>query len=102
MLTDEEYDDLKERLEKMLRAPIKPRRIAALRVNSAQHWQPPMWVKVGEICKHLEPDSPGELVLAIFESTTFVVCTPEHGPGGQAPHFFSREDVRQVVLEGTE
>jgi len=101
MLTDEQYEDLKARLLPTLRAPIKDRRIAAIKVNSAMHWQPPMWVEVGKVCKHLEPDSPGEEVVAIFESTTFIVCTTEHGADDKPPFFFSREDIRQVVLAET-
>jgi hypothetical protein len=97
MPSDYDIDELRRQLEPSLRAPVKPKRIKAIRVNSAQHWQPAMWIEVGKPCSNLERDSSPQQVLAIFESTTFIVCTPGHGVGGGSPYFFSREDVRRVV-----
>jgi hypothetical protein len=37
------------------------------------------------------------MILAIFESTTYLVITPEHGFETGLPLFFAREDVRRVV-----
>jgi hypothetical protein len=98
MLTSEELHRLRQRLAEELRAPVKARAIRAIRVNSAQHWQPPLIIEVGRICRHLEKGAPPEKVMAILESTTFMVCTSGRGLlEGSSPYFFAREDVRQVV-----
>ncbi len=97
MLSDDERAALSARLERTLKAKIKPRVISAIYVNSASHWQPPMWVEVGKRARNLEPDSPVEEVLAIFESVSFMVCTPTRGTADTPPYFFSREDVRRIV-----
>lgn len=99
MLAEEEFDRLRESLEKTLHAEIKPRRIEAIFVNSAYHWQPPMWVRVGEYCEHLEKDAPPERVVAILESISFLVCTETRGTEKSPPYFFAREDVRRVIEE---
>ena len=99
MLSQDEFDRLRERLEKSLHAKIKPRRIRAIFVNSAYHWQPPMWVRVDEYCENLEKDAPPEKVIAILESISFLVCTETRGTEESPPYFFAREDVRRVVEE---
>lgn len=97
MLTDDELAVLREQLEKTLKARIKPRVIKAIKVNSAFHWQPPMQIEVGKLARNLELDAAAEEVVAIFESASFMVCTPTRGTGTTPPYFFSREDVRQVL-----
>jgi hypothetical protein len=96
-LSDEDREELRKRLQERLHRDIRPRRIKALRVNSAHHWQPPLYVEVGNYCKHLEKNAPPMLVLAIFEAVTFLVCTPERGVDAGLPVFFTREDIRQVI-----
>ena len=96
MLSLEELNRLREDLEKSLGAKIRPRKIKGSRVNSAYHWQPPLHIRVGGYCSDLEKDSPKEKIVAIFEATTFLVCTPERGLSGTLPYFFSKQDVQQV------
>ena len=97
MLTNSEYHSLKTRLEKVMNARIRQKKITAIYVNSAHHWQPPLVIKVGEKCANLEKDTPPEKIIAIFETTTFLVCTQKRGIENDLPYFFSREDVTRVV-----
>jgi hypothetical protein len=97
MLSIPETDRLREELSSRLNATLKSRRIRALDINSAYHWQPPLQIEVGRPCRYLEPDSEdAQEVLAIFESTVFLVVTSGHGVPDGLPYFFSREDVRRV------
>ena len=96
MLSSEELNKLREYLEKSLGAKIRPRKIKGIRVNSAYHWQPPLHIQVGGYCSDLEKDSPKEKIVAIFEATTFLVCTAERGVSETLPYFFSKEDVQRV------
>jgi len=96
MLSSEELNKLRKELEKRLGAKIRSRRIKGIRVNSAYHWQPPLHIQVGGYCSDLEKDSPKERIVAIFEATTFLVCTPDRGVSGTLPYFFSKEDVQRV------
>jgi hypothetical protein len=100
MLTESEYNNLKAVLQKSLRGQkIKDRKIKKIKVNSAMHWQPSMWVEVGKSCPHLEENGSSQMVLAIFESVSFMVCTPGHGGADTPPYFFARGDIRQSVYE---
>ena len=96
MLSNEETESLRQRLEKDMGVRIRPRSIRAIRVNSAYHWQPPLYIKVGGSCPYLERDDPPKEILAIFESTTFLVITPDRGLDNNLPYFFAKEDVHQV------
>ena len=98
-LSDEELEAIRVRLEKAIRAPVKTRRIKALKVNSSLRWQPPLHIRVGHRCAHLEQDRPPEKVLAILEAPSFMVITHERGYTNNLPYFFAREDVREVVLD---
>ncbi len=95
-LTEQQYTDLKGRLGKLLKVGIRPKKIKSIRVNPANHALPPMTIEVGKVCKTLEPNAPPEKVLAIFEATTFLVCTERRGIKEGLPYFFIREDVREV------
>lgn len=97
-LTDEEWEKLRARWEETLEVPVQTRRIRSIEVVSAYHWQPKLLIEVGKPCAGLWKDTPPELVLAIFESRSFLVCTPDHGVERGAPHFFTRDDVRKVFL----
>lgn len=96
MLPDNELERLKKHLGETFSLKINDKRIRAIKVNSSYHWQPPMLIEVGKRCPHLSQEGPSEEVVAIFESTAFLVCTPDHGVGGSLPYFFSRPDVRRV------
>ncbi len=97
MLTDNQVEELRLRLQEKYGVPVRSRRIGAIRLNSAYRWQPPLHIRVGQYCGPLIQDGPAELVLAIFEATTFIVCTPDHGVEQGMPHFFAKEDVHQVA-----
>lgn len=93
-----EREQIRKYLEDDLDIKVKERLIRAINVNPSQHAQPPLHIVVGEVCAHLEPDAPPEKVLAIFDATTFLVCTETRGAGVGLPYFFAREDVRRVEL----
>lgn len=97
MLPPDELERLRQKLIETYGLKIKPKRIRALRVNSSYRWQPPLHIEVGKTCSDLERDGSPELIVAIFESTAFMVCTKDHGVEAGMPHFFSRQDVRQVI-----
>lgn len=88
--------ELQRRLEKSLGAKIRPRNIYSITVNPASHQMPKMKIEVGRFHKNLEPEASTAQVLAIFESTTFLVCTQKRGVDNGLPYFFSREDVVRV------
>ncbi len=58
-----------------------------------------MRIIVGQWYENLEPESPLEKVIAIFESTVFLVCTPQRGGEKGMPYFFHRQDVQKVEYE---
>jgi hypothetical protein len=91
-------DEIQAYLETNFEISIKERRIKAITVNPTQQALPPLDIAVGRKCANLEPAAPPELVLAIFDATTFLVCTPDRGAGRGLPYFFAREDVRRVEL----
>jgi hypothetical protein len=100
MLSEDELDNLRGRLEKRLKVKIREKRIKAIRVNSSFHWQPPLFIAVGGMCSNMEKDSPPEEIIAIFEHASFVVVTPERGlTDDTLPYFFARQDVREVIEE---
>ncbi len=94
----ESYDfaAIRERLEKLLRHKIKPVQVRSIYINSSYHWQPSMTIEVGGWYANLEPESPSQQVLAIFDGTLFVVCTAERGMTSGMPYLYQRQDVREV------
>ncbi len=98
-LSPEEFEQLRQKLETMYHEEVRDRRIRAIRVNSGYRWQPPLFVEVGQACAHLTPDGPPEVIVAIYESRSFLVCTPDHGIERGSPHIFTRADVKEVVDE---
>jgi len=97
MLSQDEFETLRRKLEDMYGERVSGRKIQALRVNSGYRWQPPLYIEVGSYCANLTPDGPPEEIVAIFESRSFLVCTPEHGVKSGSPLIFTRADVKQVV-----
>ena len=88
--------EVQRRLEKSLGAKIRARNIYSITVNPASHQMPKMKIEVGRSYKNLEPEAKSEKVLAIFESTTFLVCTQKRGLENGLPYFFARGDVVRV------
>jgi hypothetical protein len=97
MLSQDEFETLRRKLEDLYHERVSERRIRALRVNSGYRWQPPLFIEAGQPCANLTPDGPPEEIVAIFESRSFLVCTPDHGFKGGSPYIFTRADVKQVV-----
>jgi hypothetical protein len=97
MLDPEQFEEIRRKLEATYNEAVSGRRIRGLRVNSSYRWQPPLHMEVGKYCSHLSPDGPPELVLAIYESRSFLVCTPEHGIKQGSPYIFTRADVKGVI-----
>ena len=98
MLTDNELEKLRLRLEKRLKVKIRQKRIKAIQVNSSFHWQPPLYIAVDGLCANMEKDSPPEEIIAIFEHASFIVITPDRGLKDRSlPYFFARQDVREVI-----
>ena len=97
-LNDEEREKLRLHWEEKMGVAIQTRRIKAIEIVSGYHWQPKLYVEVGRHCANLWKDTPPELVLAILESRSFLVCTPDHGVDRGAPHIFTRDGVRKVIL----
>lgn len=96
-LTDDELERMRQRLAKAVRATVSSKKIRAIRVNSSEHWQPPLYIEVGRTCAHLERDSKPETVLAIFEAPSFMVVTAQRGLTNNLPYFFAKSDVREVI-----
>lgn len=97
MTASDTHERLRRHLESILSAPVKKRRIRAILVNSGQRWQQPLFIEVGGTCAGLERNGSAETILAIFESSVFVVVTPDHDGVARPPYLFAKEDVRQVV-----
>lgn len=98
-LSQDEYDQLRENLEKRYRKKISKRRVKAIRVNSSYHWQPPLRIEIGKSCANLTQDGPLEHVVVIYESNSFLVCTLENGVDSGRPHIFWRGDIKEVVYD---
>ena len=99
MLTPDEFEALRLKLETRYKQKVHDRRVKAIRVNSSYRWQPPLYIEVGKRCAHLTQDGPPEKVVAIFESKSFLVCTPENGVETGRPHIMWRGDVKEVVYD---
>ncbi len=96
MLNPEEFESVRQRMSKAISAPVKSKRIRAIKVNSAEHWQPPLYIEVGKRCADLERNAPVQTIVAILEGPSFMVCTAERGIDNNLPYFFARTDVRRV------
>ncbi|UCD94844.1 MAG: hypothetical protein JSU69_01980 [Candidatus Zixiibacteriota bacterium] len=79
-----------------MRVKIRRKYIKSLYVNPTHQKLPKMHIEVSKSYRDLEPGTPPEEVIAIFESTVFLVCTRERGVENSLPYFFAREDIRRV------
>lgn len=97
MIDKQKHKELLEYLRKVMKVHVQDKRIRAITVNPANHWQPKMHIEVGRSYRNLEKDAPLEIVTAIFESTVFYVCTTTRGDMTGFPYMFARPDVKLVV-----
>jgi hypothetical protein len=99
LLSPEEFEATRLQLEKMYHEKVLDRRVRSIRVNSSYRWQPQMTIEVGKFASHLTPDGPPEKIVAIYESRSFLVCTPGHGFEGGRPYIFPRTDVKGAAYD---
>lgn len=98
-MENEEHEKLRLYLEELVKQPVHPHRIASLTVNPLYHGSAKMCVRAGQAVGNLEPEAPVQRVLAIFESKSFLVVTPERGYFEGLPYFFTRTEVVAVERE---
>ncbi|MEE9442855.1 MAG: hypothetical protein V3V99_09340 [candidate division Zixibacteria bacterium] len=96
-IDEQKRREIKSYLEKTLGYPIRDKKIAALGVNPLYHDQPKRLIEVGKYYSDLEPGSPSEQVIAIFETKLFCVCTESRGCLQGLPYFFTRDTVYEVI-----
>jgi len=91
-----ERENIRLRLEGLVKDKVLTKRIQAITVNPLYHGSSKMRVEVGRMCANLEPDTPPQMVLTIFESKSFLVCTPDRGADHGLPFIFTRTEVVKV------
>lgn len=96
MISEQRREEIRVDLEKSIGAAVRKKAIKAIGVNPCQRSVPKMIIEVGKKYSGLEPGSPEEEIIAIFESALFCVCTSSRGTGGNPPYYFLREDVFSV------
>ncbi len=99
MISAEEREGIRLYLEKLTGVQVRDVVIKSIDVNPAYHSLPPMRITVGEVCANLEPEAPPEMVVAIFEAPSFLVCTHTRGAGEGLPYIFTRPEVQHVELQ---
>ena len=97
MIDENKRTKIRDYLEKKLGHAIADRRINAIEVNPPYHGQPRRLIEVGKSYADLEPGTPEEQVIAIFETRLFVVCTQTRGGEQGLPYFFTRDTVVRVI-----
>jgi hypothetical protein len=95
-MTDFDREATRRYLERLMNKPVHRHPIKAITVNPLYHGAPRMRIEVGHTVAGMEPDAPPQRVLAIFESTSFLVVTPERGNGVGLPYIFTRQEVTAV------
>jgi len=95
-MDEEKREEIRLYLEKTLGHPVRKKHITALGVNPPYHGQGKRLLEVGNSYADLEPGSPSEKILAIFETKLFCVCTATRGAGEGLPYFFTRDTVYEV------
>jgi hypothetical protein len=95
-MDDTERQQIADYLAKLLNRPVRDKRIKAITVNPLHHGLPKRRIEVDQHYADLEPGAPSQEVIAIFESDSFLVCTPERGAGEGLPYIFTRQEVKGV------
>jgi hypothetical protein len=98
MISAEQREKIRLYLESLTGVQIRDAVIKSIDVNPAYHSLPRMRITAGEVCANLEPDAPPEMVVAIFEAPSYLICTPTRGAGEGLPYFFTREEVQHVEI----
>ena len=96
MISDDEREKIRRYLEGILGHKVLPRKIRAIGINPLYHGQLKRIIEVGKFFADLEPGTPAEEVIAIFETKLFCICTPGRGDGRGLPYLVTRESVFRV------
>ncbi|MFH1699153.1 MAG: hypothetical protein ABIE07_01085 [Candidatus Zixiibacteriota bacterium] len=96
-IDEKKYLEIKTYLERTLGHPIRDKNILAVGVNPLYHGQTKRLIEVGKYYADLEPGALSEMVIAIFETKLFCVCTENRGALQGLPYFFTRETVYKVI-----
>ena len=91
--------ELADYLKKLFGRPIKDRAVRSITANPPFHGLPTVHIEVGQFCSGMEPETPVEQVLAIFESESYLVVTPTRGNGEGLPYIFPRSTIVDVKYE---
>lgn len=89
-------EKVRQYLEELVKAPVQNKVIRSLTVNPLYHGSSKMTIVPGSYAANLEPGAEQELVLAIFESKSFLVVTPSRGNMQGLPYFFTRQEIVQA------
>lgn len=98
MLNDDKLSNIRNYLEKLFGQKIEKKKIKSITVNPLYHGQNKRTIVIGKTYANLEPDSPPQKILAIFESKSYLVCTAERGAGQGMPYIFTRDTVLSVDI----
>ncbi len=103
-----EPEDVREGVRKFVEQTmgnVKSREIKAIWVQPrAEHKRiyDDIKIEVGEYLDNRMSDTPNEKVVAIFESFTYLVCTPNRGVLRGTPYLYGKEEVYKVEeMDGT-
>jgi len=104
-----EPEDVREGIRKFVEetmgGKVKSREIKAIWVQPrSEHKRiyDDIKIEVGEYLDNRMSDTPNEKVMAIFESNTFLVCTPNRGVLRGIPYLYGKEEVYKVEeMDGT-
>lgn len=91
--------ELAEYLKKLFGRPIKDKIVRSITANPPFHGLPTVHIEVGQLCTGMEPETPTEEVLAIFESESYLVVTASRGNGEGLPYIFPRSTIVDVKYE---
>lgn len=84
---------VRQYLEKLVKAPVQDKVVRSLTVNPLYHGSSKMTISVGHNAANLEPGASIQMVLAIYESKSFLVVTANRGNMQGLPYFFTRQEV---------
>ena len=89
-------EEIRLYLEQLFGQPVEDDLFISITVNPPYHGQNQRTINVGQVVDSLEPGSPAEEILAIFESRSFLVVTPSRGAGSGMPYIFPRHTIISI------
>jgi hypothetical protein len=94
VVTEQVREGVRKFAEENTGWPVSSRKIKAIWVNTGRYGD--IQITLGDNLDSRISDMHGETVLAIFESTTFLVCTPNRGVQHGLPYLFAKNEVVKV------